>query len=478
MAGSIGHHGYVRAGVSGAKRGLGRRRLFKWLAKRRAAAVFVVLAALAIASSHVKEALSWLDGAPKLARVERVAAALGIARAPTVPITIVDIDEKTWEDWGRPAVTPRDKLARIVDAISRKDDKTDQAKADKPQAVLIDVDLSRADEADDRLKTALAALDRPVLLPREFKGDGIAKREPRKTNFDTLGRVSWVSVRFQTNEEGVVENWRLWEPVCPPMGPDAPGQPPQSRVPASPLPSPQLALSWLDDRGGDGAFSRQTLEKAAEAVCAGARTSNDEPEPDSALMPFAFGDVGGLVPNLPKITLKDGREVSPLIRVPALSLLGPSKQPDGRAVSPSLFKGRVVLIGASHSDSGDIHLTRYGAMPGVMILANAIALGDSAINASQAPDLMVKACAMVIAGLAFLAYRGLLFYAFAIVTYGLLLASYAALSVIFHPAVASQVVETAIAAIAAVLLIETLFDGIAAARKGKSLRLLFKRNGR
>lgn len=451
--------------------------------------IFVAMTVLVVLSDHMQEAISWFGDLPRAARVERIATFLRLTRGPSVPVTVIDIDEATWTRWQRPAITPRDKLAAIVRVLSQ----------GTPRAVLIDIDLSRGDPHDTDLKAAFRSLNAPLLLPREFDDQDLPRRSTKETAFDEIDSINWISVRFRSNEQGIIDGWRLWEPAC--------------KAKPVALPSPHLTLAWLDP-----AVRRlkkehsEDLQNAAIALCAGHRLAADFPQIEATTMPFAFGDVKVPFPQYPRIDVA-GRDVAALIRLSAQSLVEsnhaidtatragsdrsdaelwqknlPGQQsedghrsvssgqsPSIRSISAEMLHDRVVLIGASHSESGDIHITRYGAMPGVMIIANAIALGTQSITLPQLGEANMWGLSMAIAGLATLAYYWLRFFVFVAFTYLVLIASYSFVSSFFQPASASHVIAGALTSLAAMLSIDSIAAGIAALWRGEHWMSFFRK---
>jgi hypothetical protein len=81
----------------------------------------------------------------------------------------------------------------------------------------------------------------------------------------------------------------------------------------------------------------------------------------------APGASGGTIPVVKTLKKKERLLVS---RVSALSALSASDR-EGQHGSAD-FQGRVVFIGGSFRDSRDIHASPLGAMPGVLVLMNAL----------------------------------------------------------------------------------------------------------
>jgi CHASE2 domain-containing sensor protein len=103
------------------------------------------------------------DTADKMIRLAEATTA-SLDRSPA--FVFVDIDNATWRSWGAPLITPRDKLAGLIERIA----------SYRPMLIIVDVDLSFPTgiplaEADDPLRAMLAAYpaDAPsLLLVRNF----------------------------------------------------------------------------------------------------------------------------------------------------------------------------------------------------------------------------------------------------------------------------------------------------------------------
>jgi CHASE2 domain-containing sensor protein len=80
-------------------------------------------------------------------------------------------------------------------------------------------------------------------------------------------------------------------------------------------------------------------------------------------------------------------------------------------LSGDLIDGRVVIIGASNTDSRDIHRTPIGEMPGALIIANAIKSLLLFGQISSPPiwlQWLLQILVILLAGWAFMAFRSLL----------------------------------------------------------------------
>src|SRR4051812_13024587 len=117
-----------------------------------------------------------------------------------VPVVLVDIDEASARKWGFQGHTPRDRLARVLEVISRA----------QPAAIVVDVDLSDDphcpcfhDEAGD--KALRAFIERypgkaPLVFVKRTEADAEGRTTIAPSPYDPLfarsGSVSWAHAHF------------------------------------------------------------------------------------------------------------------------------------------------------------------------------------------------------------------------------------------------------------------------------------------
>ena len=257
----------------------------------------------------------------------------------TLPVTVVDIDEATYQRWESPAITLRGELAQLIEVVTRAE----------PSAVVVDIDLSgRLGDApakdERRLMASLASYSgaAPLIFPKRMEPgeDGIRQAAASQYDylFDRRPKLEWAHATFVTDGDGAVRHWEEWQAVCWKDGP-------ASWLPAVPI----RVVNALAEAG-------ENIDPAPEPRTT-AKCRVTEPASERRLL------VG------PRIT---GPSASPFARdaraVSAKMLLDPKIDRDDQR----LFKGRVVLIGATHSASGDFWMTPGGVVPGVELLANTI----------------------------------------------------------------------------------------------------------
>lgn len=256
----------------------------------------------------------------------------------TQPVTLVDIDERTYRGWGLPPFTPREPLRQMLEVVT----------AAGPRAVVVDIDLSWGDLATEQADPTAQGLRRflqqyrgsaVLVFPKRIDNSSSAERRavpsPLDDVFAASDRLVWAHANVATGGGGAVRSWPDWLAVCTATG-------------AEWLPSVTVRVLQAVSAG-----SQAPLEApSSRPDCAAAD------EPSIAAQRLLIGP--GLGPDAaPK---PDARVVS------AAHLLDPEIARDDAA----LFRDRVVFIGATHPGSGDFWLTPSGVRPGVEMVANAV----------------------------------------------------------------------------------------------------------
>lgn len=303
------------------------------------------------------------------------------------PYVFVDIDDETWRDWGYPLVTPREKLAGLLDRVM----------ASKPLAVLLDVDLAWPDAAGQSALADLLKRDNangpPLFMVRGLvsRAPGDPDQWPRLQSSPFTAAVqappaagagvstatrpgyAWVSPLFERDADGIVRHARLFDFVC---DGDAP-----AALPAAQL---MLAARAIDAREPHAEVAKAVTSALAQlipdrcgaapsaaALAARPRRVSERPEIELSLnenlvrviytIAWREGAVG-LGP-----TVVEAGTSRPLVAVrPARIVLS---APAGEAIDG--LNDRLVVIGGSFRDSGDWHNTPLGAMPGALLVVNA-----------------------------------------------------------------------------------------------------------
>lgn len=289
------------------------------------------------------------------------------APADATPYLFIDLDTPSWVALGEPHLVPAETLARLLERLVDT----------QARAVILDFDLSRRSLRD--LAPVAAVMARwqasgdapPLTLMRTLSPAQPPARlgVPRATAVDEVSTgAAWASPFFTLDTDHRLRRWRLVEPVC------EYGQ-------AALLPSVQLVAlarqqnalaslqAQLDDWPGDPCET--DTQPALPTLQLGDLTVPLH-QPGQA-------DVHGLgerilftLPDAPPRgwahqPLPSGGSRPLVIRLPVSVLL----ESDAR-LPDHLVGGRVVVIGASHVESGDMHYTPLGSMAGPMVLINAM----------------------------------------------------------------------------------------------------------
>jgi CHASE2 domain-containing sensor protein len=336
------------------------------------------------------------------------------ARTTDERFVFFDIDERTYRAWGEPLFVPRDKLLELI-----------RFAAEAPARLLVvDVELAKhvpltarpaamtsspIDESlfmepDRALAEYLrrysarsgAGMSPPSSLPhmvfartigpRAQSDDGPPApqgggtlREERPSEFleavvTSSPILHWASPLSDRDDDGLVRNWRLFEPTCLNRAPHA-------------IPSMAL-LSWAVLRTplmSRGAFTPASFQDELDrrfappaATCVDARAST--PASDAFPTPWVLYD-GVLGKQLILSAKPSDLEqrifykfqmtttlADSFLRVPALLITERTDRP----LSPDLVAGKTVVIGSSYEAGKDMHETPIGEMPGAMVVINQI----------------------------------------------------------------------------------------------------------
>jgi CHASE2 domain-containing sensor protein len=217
-------------------------------------------------------------------------------------------------------------------------------------------------------------------------------------------KVFWGSAEFESDEDMVVRRWRLWEAPCDHRG-------------AAPIPSIELLAAALikPDQPSvlaeDPRVASDYLLQLLGSVSACSGSSPYTQSPDSATA----------TPNRTVVRrLVEGQAVDRrdrLIRRVVYSM--PWQPPPGHTAiarqamelveapvhDHRAFNGQIVVIGGSFEDSGDIHPTPLGPMPGALALINAIVSLEDYGEVERMPrwlDLLFEIVLVVLMSVAFL----------------------------------------------------------------------------
>jgi CHASE2 domain-containing sensor protein len=318
------------------------------------------------------------------------------------PYVILDIDEKTYQSWEEPFVTPRDKLLKLLKF------------AVEAHPKLIIVDIAITDRAsfenkglhhdDKALLDYLANYEAhycqsscpPILLARSFRIP-VDKRpfdpntepfymEQRRTFLDNVVARSphlyWAATLFEREHDRILRRWQLWATTC--------TQNSSEVVPSMPLLAATLLVG--DNQPSPSSCRlRIHLDYYTPLDC----TEGPQIWTDEALQhkPTTFKLNENLTFNLQPTRLSrrilytlpwylnkgewwpytlDNR---PLISTISAKIILENQSDNGNSLKPmsnESLRDSITLIGASHLESRDWHPTPLGWMPGMLVLVNSI----------------------------------------------------------------------------------------------------------
>jgi CHASE2 domain-containing sensor protein len=300
----------------------------------------------------------------------------------------IDIDEAAHRAWGVPSFTRRDKLAALIGFALK----------GRPRAVVVDIDLADSmpgmERGDAVLRRVLVAHERsctsactPILLVRTMEtssyryanrdGAALAARpsfldRPLGTSpkqpWNGRG-IYWGTAGMDQEPDRVTRRWRLWENSC--SEPGTATVTPSVTLLAAAVASgvtPQAVRNALEPH----ALTCEPLQSAIRQV----------PVPDRQTRLIVGGSTLPLS--------EEGATRRIFFRIPwsqsangdrslavVLSAGEIAKHPSAPA---AILDGRIVVIGASNSASGDLHVTPIGVMPGSLVMINAI---NSILNGDE-----------------------------------------------------------------------------------------------
>lgn len=283
------------------------------------------------------------------------------------PFVFYDIDEKTYESWGEPFFVPRPKLATLIETALQQN----------PSVLIVDVEILHPTGDDGTLidvlrRHAVASSNATTLiLLRSFKwkqdsdhGSYLVSRDSfLDGSLPVTNRQVKGSPLFERDPDGKIRRWKLWQLACTTAG--------------EPLLVPSVQLLALA-----GIAASDDPKPLQQAILHATPTSCKEPA--SSAGHFEVGNYKfSLATNVfeqrilyslpwrletdetrPDVTFNG-------VKTRLLSIIPAHTITEG-ALRPSFPAGHVAIIGASHEDARDVHATPLGAMPGSLILINAM----------------------------------------------------------------------------------------------------------
>jgi CHASE2 domain-containing sensor protein len=365
---------------------------------RHSKAALVLIAAAVLLLAGIGNRI--IDNYQALADANTLAAvSLAVSGVPrnALPVTLVDIDDRTRDAWNARPKIPHAALAILIGIASERG----------AEAIILDVDLSgdTAEEPPDpQLRALLSAYpaDGPMLMLARrivFSATTDGRMEPTsslRTPYDAIvhgkPNIQWITTLNDIDRDRSVRRVRLWQSVC--AGGDSAAYPSAALMAgAMLLPPPSQAFSlqhFLSERVAGDCEN----VAAAPAPWPGAQRQ-------AATVPYILPDRADARALFRVV--RNGAETLVLRRVTAgqiVSVDGPDARPAGE-IDAHPFTDRVVMIGASDAASGDVYNTPMGSMPGVLIIANSVVQADRILNARPMPP-VVRAGTILLALLSFI----------------------------------------------------------------------------
>jgi hypothetical protein len=311
------------------------------------------------------------------------AAALGIVKPPAeVPVTLVAIDDALHAQWGRPCITPREAVTRLIGAVA----------AQRPSAIVVDINFDcelpngavcPAETGCDLGAFFAGYTGPPLILVRGLYADSVGAAEPqvrvRRTAYEAAvasnPRIQWAHTFYVTDLDGTVRRWRdVWEACT-----DADGTETLLAVPVRVTAAlrGETSLPAEPSRAGNCSFDSQS---SAEHLVV----------------------LGTPIVGAPASTGSATANAAPRV-LPARFLLD-----EERAVQPGGYftvTDRVAIIGATHAASGDVWRTAIGLIPGAELIAHTVRFAPTQLGRAASGGYsrtFVVAALWTLAALAFL----------------------------------------------------------------------------
>ncbi len=312
-----------------------------------------------------------------------------------LPVTFLDVDNDTRQAWQARDVTPHGPIAELIKLAS----------ANGASAILADFDIGAGgDPAGDAVLASvlrnypasapqLMLVRRIQFAPAEAEAGSTAVQAgsatPTPFDADVVGKanIHWITTLNDIGRDRSVRKIKLWQSVCSGAGGVA--------YPSAAL----VAAAYVAGEKSRGEDLKAFLQQRVAVEC-GHETDNAPGWPPvrdaGALLPYVFAN-SHETPALFRIDVK-GRQTIVLRRISAALLV---RLENGNAVAAAdvdrdPFEGRITIIGASYTDSGDTYETPFGTMPGAVVLANSVVQAKTIVEAKPVSSLTRNVLAMLL----------------------------------------------------------------------------------
>ncbi len=311
--------------------------------------------------------------------------------APSDKIAYVDIDYDTYRGWGEPLLTPKNHLAEIIRGAAR----------GKAKVIVLDILLEHPDREpghDEALRQAVveaASAGLKLIFPVRIGVKGDRKRNVLDDLIDADPGHLFRGVPYlsATPDDRIVRHWRLSSRFFPM----------NATQPAILWGTPFLGAVLACGREGSLGALEDFLSRRGPATAnnhlfnfelgTGTNLLLSRKSTDFFLQRIRFSMIPrGVIPRFPEGNVQglSVKEVEELCT-----------DPD---IAASFFQDRLVVVGNSSPDCGDIHPTPLGAMPGMFVMGNSINTILSGIQPSPSSDLvdiLVELAAVVLGAFLF-----------------------------------------------------------------------------
>jgi len=346
----------------------------------------VALAMLTGVGQRVVDSYSNFGDADHLAALSLIMSGVP---AGAMPVTFLDVDDKTRLAWGATNVTPHAALAALVKL----------AAGSGARSILVDFDLTQAADANLAALLRGYSADAPdLMLVRNIR---FARSTAAHENLlqaasaavtayddDVQGKsnIHWVTTLNDIGKDRSVRRIKLWQTVC-------------EGAAGTAYPSAALVAAALPAKGENRKAQLAAFLKSRVAVECGHETvpKFDWPPARNAVaqLPFVFADTGTTA--LFRIRV-DGRDTVALRRISAGLLVNYENGIARTAgeVDRDPFEARAVIAGASYTGNDDIYETPFGSMPGALVLANSVIQARNIVETAPASPLIKNVLAMLL----------------------------------------------------------------------------------
>ena len=315
------------------------------------------------------------------------------------PFVFLDIDDQTYKLWGEPLFTPRDKVKQLIEVAVK----------GGARLVIVDIDLSQETPIDGLPLNGLqqhpydkALYDYianyknncqgcpPIILERAFRplpkslADGKKLIVEPRTGFlekavsDSAPYIQWASPLFKPSSyDGAVRRWGLGQSIC--TAEEKPDIIPSTQLLAAAMihhETPQLVADKINFE----------LDRFKQKNCGDSYIPQSSKPIKIAEGLEITGGIYGInqriVYNMPWISYQgiaekwmlrySLRDYDKETQKSGVILTVFSAQPYLESPEGSTFRDKIVVIGSSYSDGGNLHSTPLGTMPGGLVIINAL----------------------------------------------------------------------------------------------------------